>query len=937
MNRFCLARVPLTRIASAVFACVLCMTLGSTTVLTSEPAFAAGGQTRAENAGVDAGVAPNTVSVTTNAIPPMTALPDTTPALSIHDANEGGYYGESGPMDDWDASGVVGSQGASGAVNTQSDDGTDNGINAEEPLPSSYSSVDAGNVTPVRDQGPFGTCWAFSTIAAIESSLLAHGQAQVDTLDLSERQLAYFMYHEALDPLGYTAGDSTKPNVAEYGDNWPEGDTYLNVGGNPTMAMNLLASWRGVVDESDASYDDLVDAYWRYHYPDQTGDDSEDASNADGDSSDSSQQFLTETALSDDLAYERDSWHVSGTYQISLRDLDDVKRAVMKYGGAAFLMYFDGCYANYQENNVSYYNYETNDTNHVVTVVGWDDNYSADNFETDYSWVIEYGLDPAQRKEEAGNRTKKPDRDGAWLVKNSSGSWWGNGGYFWLSYQDVCANGFFSKVHVYDAETADNHDNIYQHDGSTGLNSASLASGGSIANVYTAKANAEGAEVLEAVSFALEDVNVDYSVQVFLNLRDTNGVVTDPTNGSPALSRPVTGKTSYAGYYTVSLPKPVPLAPQTKYSVVITLSHADGRGVGYFVDRDDNGWDWTSMVSAAHPGESFAFDPTVKLKGGSGSIYFDDLAIRQDVHPCEQKLDYPQYTYVTDETDCVARVKAFTRNVALDELPSLTLGDATVSLGSPVGQASYAFTGSAVEPPVAVTFGGAPLVEGIDYQALFTNNVSVGTAEVTVVGLGVYEGSLTQTFEIAPARLSKSDLGLAAAKRTYTGKTLLPDIEVVHKGQKLQKNVDYSLSYRDEKGAAIRASSVKKAGKYKVVVEGKGNYAGVASVAYCITRAANPMKLAVKTKSVLFERLKSANCKVSGAIVFKTRAKGKVTYAKVAKGSSKRLSIAKKTGKITVKRGTKCGVYKIRVKVRAAGDANHKSMTKTVTCKVRVV
>ena len=54
-------------------------------------------------------------------------------------------------------------------------------------------------------------------------------------------------------------------------------------------------------------------------------------------------------------------------------------------------------------------------------------------------------------------------------------------------------------------------------------------------------------------------------------------------------------------------------------------------------------------------------------------------------------------------------------------------------------------------------------------------------------------------------------------------------------------------------------------------------------------------------------------------------------YAK-AKGSSKRLSVNKKTGKITVKRGT----YRIKVKVRAKGDANHAAKRKTVTVKAKV-
>ena len=50
--------------------------------------------------------------------------------------------------------------------------------------------------------------------------------------------------------------------------------------------------------------------------------------------------------------------------------------------------------------------------NHAVTIVGWDDNYSKDNF------LI------------------TPPGDGAWIVKNSWVSEWGDNGYMYVSYYD---------------------------------------------------------------------------------------------------------------------------------------------------------------------------------------------------------------------------------------------------------------------------------------------------------------------------------------------------------------------------------------------------------------------------------------------------------------------------------------------------------------------
>ena len=70
-------------------------------------------------------------------------------------------------------------------------------------------------------------------------------------------------------------------------------------------------------------------------------------------------------------------------------------------------------------------------------------------------------------------------------------------------------------------------------------------------------------------------------------------------------------------------------------------------------------------------------------------------------------------------------------------------------------------------------------------------------------------------------------------------------------------------------------------------------------------------------------------------IKFTSKGQGAKTYVK--KSGNKKITIAKKTGKVTVKKGLKKGTYKVKVKVKAAGNANYKaSKVKTVTFKVIV-
>ena len=126
--------------------------------------------------------------------------------------------------------------------------------------------------------------------------------------------------------------------------------------------------------------------------------------------------------------------------------------------------------------------------------------------------------------------------------------------------------------------------------------------------------------------------------------------------------------------------------------------------------------------------------------------------------------------------------------------------------------------------------------------------------------------------------------------------------------------------------------------KVKVTASGNGNYkSGAKTVTYTIliNKAANPMVVAATSKTASFATLKSKAVTVARPMSI-TKQQGTLSYAKVASGSSDALAVNKTTGKVTVKKGTKKGTYTIKIKVAAAGNANYKSATKTVTCKVIV-
>ena len=90
-----------------------------------------------------------------------------------------------------------------------------------------------------------------------------------------------------------------------------------------------------------------------------------------------------------------------------------------------------------------------------------------------------------------------------------------------------------------------------------------------------------------------------------------------------------------------------------------------------------------------------------------------------------------------------------------------------------------------------------------------------------------------------------------------------------------------------------------------------------------------------KTVTVKYKKLKKKGQSIKLKKYLKvTKAKGMVSYKKV-KGN-KKITVNKKTGKITLKKGLKKGTYKVKIKVTAKGNATYNKGTKTVTVTIKV-
>ena len=260
-------------------------------------------------------------------------------------------------------------------------------------IPTRYDLRDRERVSEIRNQGTYGTCWSFAALSAMESVLLPEESCQfsVDHMTLNN------------------------------GFNLTQKD-----GGEYTMGMAYLASWKGPVYEKDDPYGDNK----------------------------------TDDTL-------KEVKHVQEMQIIDGKDYEKIKEAVFKYGGVQTSIYNA---LKSSQSRSPYFNRDTNaycyigteKPNHDVVIIGWDDSYSRENFSVDL------------------------EGDGAFICQNSWGTGFGDDGIFYISYYDTnigTHNVVYTKI-----EDTDNYDHIYQSDlcgwiGQLGFNKESIYG----ANVYTAE------------------------------------------------------------------------------------------------------------------------------------------------------------------------------------------------------------------------------------------------------------------------------------------------------------------------------------------------------------------------------------------------------------------------------------------------------------------
>lgn len=388
-----------------------------------------------------------------------------------------------------------------------------------------------------------------------------------------------------------------------------------------------------------------------------------------------------------------------------------------------------------------------------------------------------------------------------------------------------------------------------ENEGQTAYEYGTVASGGSLAQIY----QATGYTQVNSVSLAFHldpGKSVDLTVKAYQNL--TNPV--DPTSGVEIYSG--TQKVSAGAIEAatdieqqISFNKTIVLTPEETMSIVVKVTSSDGqvatfrgtKGTGteaYTRASDSATWIGTeiAMMDIATTGSTdnavpnditFSVTPAAIVADKS-----DTTPIKVDITPAyKRKIEYTsdkQFIQVNDD-GTVSYEASGKGQISVKVVGSTDIKpiDVTVLESELDKNQDLSYDGTPKKPTVTVKCGDDTLTQGTHYDVTYQNNTNVGTATAVIEGKAntEYAGySHTLTFTIEQKQITSDMLKDAAFGINTTTGEVISATGIKDGDYELVLGKDFTTTAQ-RKGSLVEVEDGLSYLTYMVTVTGIGNYA----------------------------------------------------------------------------------------------------------------
>ena len=650
-------------------------------------------------------------------------------------------------------------------------------------LPAHYGSMGKD----VRDQNPFGTCWAFAGTGSFEYAVDKKTESNTD---YSEEHMI-----QRLSKNGDTGYQITSKDT----------------GGNEYMYSGYFTSGYGPVSDSLFPYDttkstlqiipSILNAKGNYRATDV--------------------QFFKTT---DDA---------NGA--LNSETVNTVKQAVYNNGSATCGITWDSSMI--QKDKVSYYNNDDNarnDSNHEVLIVGWDDDYSADHFEgvtKKGAWLVRnswgnnigdngYFWVSYQDKSLIPSCTIKSyeevsDDDTIYNLDESGAL------YPQVTYDGTSQVGFINsfslkkreklkEVTFYEAETGAQYQLFYvpvKDDGSLDIGNK---------QAITEK------KTLDFPGYHTEKITKEINVKKAAIM-----VMIDSNEDSAGLGAEGSISDGRKKLYIPTLEKGQ------------SYIYANGE-LGDLYDMGTNFGNWSiKLVTEKADSAFYAKDHknstdlgSFRWTGSSVKPSIGDIVSEDDGSVLKQETDYElEYENNTNPGTATVKITGLGKYAKCSLTFTYTIENKTFHIdGKKDGDSldDKEWTGEEINPSVGNVlsdYDNRVLEEGIDYKLVYSDNINVGTATVKVIGMGDYEGcDLTFIYKIAEScgyngfYVENVNNGSDLSSVRWTGDPIRKKPGIIrcsHCKKELTEGTDYELEYKNNIDPGTATVTVKGIGKYK--------------------------------------------------------------------------------------------------------------------------